>query len=253
MANYYYLVQETFTSANPSLAAGVIALPGVYDANIGTTKTAYLEYNAIKKASVASFATATASVVTATVSGTIAAGNTLSFQLTQDLSALNNNLPDTYSALISYTCKVGDTATTVGNALALMINAMPFEATAVNVTGTVTITASTAHPIMNGAEVQDDGANLAVSTSLGAKAVGQGDDLIAAGIVEAVSGQEYDVYTLYVKTFKPAGLTGDVSERLDVVTLYIGDAAGVTNAYDTTLDTILNGGSTTANYLDVLR
>ena len=135
MANLYNLVRSTWTASNPSLANGIITLPGVYDANLGTTKTVTLDYNGIKKVKFAEGAAATAGVVTVVVSGTLTAGNSLSFSLAQDISALNNNLPDVYNSLIQYTIKTGDTATTVGDAIALMVNNLPFEATAVPVLG----------------------------------------------------------------------------------------------------------------------
>jgi hypothetical protein len=254
MANLYNLVRSTWTASNPSLANGLISLPGVFDANLNTTKTVVLEYNAIKKVKFAEGAAATAGVVTVVVSGTLTAGNSLSFSLAQDISALNNNLPDVYSALIQYTIKTGDTATTVGDAIALMVNNLPFEATAVNTTGTVVITATTANPSIIGAEIQDQGANIALTnTTPGVKAIGAGADLIAAGIPEAVTGQSYDIYVVTYKTFKADGDVDSVSERMDTITLYIDETAGTTSgAYGSGLDTILNGGSTTANYLDVM-
>lgn len=253
MANLYNLVRSTWTASNPSLANGIISLPGVYDANLGTTKTVSLEYNAIKKVKFAEGAPATAGVVTVVVSGTLTAGNSFSFSLAQDISSLNNNLPDIYSSLIQYTIKTGDTATTVGDAIALMVNNMPFEATAVNTTGTVVITATAANPSIIGAEILDQGANIALTnTTPGVKAIGAGADLIAAGISEAVTGQSYDIYVVTYKTFKADGDVDSVSERLDSITLYIDETAGSSSAYGSTLDTIFNGGSTTANYLDVM-
>ena len=254
MANLYNLVRSTWTASNPSLANGIISLPGVYDANLGTTKTVSLEYNAIKKVKFAEGAAATAGVVTVVISSTLTAGNSLSFSLAQDISALNNNLPDIYSSLVQYTIKTGDTATTVGDAIALMVNNLPFEATAVNTTGTVVITATAANPSIIGAEILDQGGNLAVTnTTPGVKAIGAGADLIAAGISEAVTGQSYDIYVVTYKTFKADGDVDSVSERLDTITLYIDETAGTTSgAYGSGLDTILNGGSTTANYLDVM-
>lgn len=254
MANLYNLVRSTFTAANPSLANGLISLPGVFDSNLGTTKTVTLEYNAIKKVKFALGAGATAGVVTVVVSGTLTAGNSLSFSLAQDISALNNNLPDIYSSLIQYTIRTGDTATTVGNAIALMVNNMPFEATAVNTTGSVVITATAANPSIIGAEIQDQGANIVLTnTTPGVKAIGAGADLIAAGIPEAVTGQSYDVYTTTYKTFKSDGDVDNVSERSDTITLYIDKTSGVASGtYESTLSGILNGTSTTANYLDVM-
>lgn len=254
MANLYNLVRSTWTASNPSLANGIITLPGVFDSNLGTTKTVTLEYNAIKKVKFAEGAAATAGVVTVVVSGTLTAGNSLSFSLSQDISSLNNNLPDVYNALIQYTIKTGDTATTVGDAIALMVNNLPFEATAVNTTGTVVITATAANPSIIAAEIQDQGANIAVTnTTPGVKAIGQGADLIAAGIPEAVTGQSYDIYVVTYKTFKPDGDIDSVSERQDTISLYIDETAGTTSgAYGSGLDTILNGASTTANYLDVM-
>jgi hypothetical protein len=198
----FVTVSSVGTASNPSLANGLISLPGVFDANLNTTKTVVLEYNAIKKVKFAEGAAATAGVVTVVVSGTLTAGNSLSFSLSQDISALNNNLPDVYNALIQYTIKTGDTATTVGDAIALMVNNLPFEATAVNTTGTVVITATTANPSIIGAEIQDQGANIALTnTTAGVKAIGAGADLIAAGIPEAVTGQSYDVYVITYKSF----------------------------------------------------
>ena len=254
MANLYNLVRSTWTASNPSLANGIISLPGVYDANLGTTKTVSLEYNAIKKVKFAEGAAATAGVVTVVISSTLTAGNSLSFSLAQDISALNNNLPDIYSSLVQYTIKTGDTVTTVGDAIALMVNNMPFEATAVNTTGTVVITATAANPSIIGAEIQDQGGNLAVTnTTAGVKAIGAGADLIAAGISEAVTGQSYDIYVVTYKTFKADGDVDNVSERLDSITLYIDETSGTTSGgYGSALDTILNGSSTTANYLDVM-
>ena len=254
MANLYNLVRSAWSTTDPSLANGLISLPGVFDANLNTTKTVTLEYNAIKKVKLATGAAATAGVVTVVVSGTLTAGNSLSFSLAQDLSSLNNNLPDVYSALIQYTIKTGDTATTVGDALVAMITKLPFQLTAVNTTGTVVITANTANPSIIGSEIQDQGANITVTnTTAGVKAIGAGADLIAAGIPEAVSGSVYNVYTVTYKTFKSDGDVDSVSERLDTITLYIGSTAGTTSGnYITVLNTILNGGSTTANYLDVL-
>jgi hypothetical protein len=253
MANLTYLVRSTWTASDASLANGVISLPGVYDANSGTTKTVTLDYNGVKKVKFGEGAAATQGVVTAVVSGTLTAGNIFSFQLVQDISSLNNNLPDTYSSLISYTIKSGDTATTVGDAIALMINNLPFEATAANSSGTVTITATAANPSIIGAEVSDQGANLAITnTTAGVKGIGVGADLIALGIAEAVSGQSYDVYNVTFKTFKYTS-ADDVSERSDLITLFIDETAGTTSgAYGTALSTILNGSSTTANYLDVM-
>jgi len=182
MANLYNLVRSTWTASNPSLANGIISLPGVYDANLGTTKTVSLEYNAIKKVKFAEGAAATAGVVT------------------------------------------------------------------------VVITATAANPSIIGAEILDQGGNLAVTnTTPGVKAIGAGADLIAAGISEAVTGQSYDIYVVTYKTFKADGDVDSVSERLDTITLYIDETAGTTSgAYGSGLDTILNGGSTTANYLDVM-
>lgn len=254
MATLNYLVRSTWTTSNPSLAAGVITLPGVYDANLATTKTVTLDYNGIKKVKFSEGAAATQGVVTAVVSSTLTAGNTLSFQLSQDISPLNNNLPDEYSQLITYTIKTGDTATTIGDAIAAIINKLPFEATASNSSGTVTITATAQCPIIIGAEVLDQGGNLAITnTTPGVKGIGQGADLITAGIAEAVSGQSYDVYAITYKTWKPDGDVDNVSERFDVIYLYVDETAGTTSgAYGSGLDTILNGSSTTANYLDVM-
>lgn len=253
MANLTYLVRSTWTASNPSLANGVISLPGVFDANSGTTKTVTLDYNGVKKVKFGEGAAATLGVVTAVVSGTLTAGNIFSFQLVQDISALSNNLPDTYSSLISYTIKSGDTATTVGDVIASMINTLPFEATAANSSGTVTITATAANPSIIGAEISDQGANLAITnTTPGVDGIGVGADLVALGVAEAVSGQSYDVYNVTFKTFKQTS-ADDVSERLDLITLYIDETSGTTSgAYGTALDVIFNGTSTAANYFDVM-
>lgn len=257
MATLNYLVRST-AATDPTISGGLITLPGVYDANLATTKTVTLEYNAIKKVKFAEGAAATQGVVTAVVSSTLTAGNIMSFQLSQDLSALNGNLPDEYSQVISYTIKSGDTATSIGDAIAAAINKLPFEATAVNVTGTVTITATTQCPVILGAEILDQGGNLAITNSTGGvKAIGQGADLLAAGIAEAESGQSYDIYTVTYKTFKADGDVDNVSERLDTIYLYVNETAGSSSgAYGTALSNIFNGTlsalADAVKYLDVM-
>lgn len=248
------LLVRSSAATDPTISGGKITLPLVYDSNLGTTRTVVIDYNAIKSVRFGEGATATAGVVTPVVSGSLTAGNTFSFSLSQDISPLNNNLPDEYSQVFTYTIRTGDTATSIGNAIAAWVNNLPFEATASNSSGTVTITATSQCPVIVGAELFDQGANLVVTnTTAGVKAIGQGADLLAAGISEAVSGQSYDVYTITYKTFKPQGSVDNVSERLDTIVLYVDETAGSTSgAYGTALNTILNGSGTTAAYLDVM-
>lgn len=253
MSSQTLLVRST-AATDPTISGGRITLPLVYDSNLGTTRTVVLDYNAIKSVRFGEGAAATAGVVTPVVSGTLTAGNTFAFTLSQDISGLNNNMPDEYAQTFTYTVRAGDTATSIAQAIVAWVNNLPFEATASNSSGTVTITATTANPVILGAELFDTGGNLAVTnTTAGVKAIGQGADLIAAGITEAVTGQSYDVYTITYKVFKPQGSVDNVSERLDTITLYVDETAGSTSgAYGTALNTILNGSGTTAAYLDVM-
>lgn len=248
------LLVRSSAATDPTISGGKITIPLVYDANIGTTRTVVLDYNAIKSVRFAEGAAATQGVVTVTVGGSLTAGNSFSFTLSQDISPLNNNLQDEYAQVFNYTIKTGDTATTVGAAIAAWVNNLPFEATASNSTGTVTITATAKCPVIVAAELVDQGANLTVAnTTPGVRAIGQGADLLEAGIVEAVSGQSYDVYTIIHKVFKPQGSVDNVSERLDTITLYVDETAGSTSGtYGSTLSSLFNGGGTTAAYLDVM-
>jgi len=251
MSSKNLLVRST-AATDPTISGGKITLPLIFDPNTGTTRTEVLEYDAIKSVRFGEGAAATQGVVTVTVSGTITAGNQFSFTLSQDISALNNNLPDEYAQTFVYTCRAGDTATSIAQAIVAWVNNLPFEATASNSGGVVTITATAANPVIVAAELFDQGANLAVAnTTAGVKAVGQGTDLLAAGLTEAVAGQSYDVYTIVYKVFKPHGSVDNVSERLDTITLYVDETAGSTSgAYGSALNTILNGSGTTASYLD---
>jgi len=248
------LVVRSTASTDPTISGGRISLPGVYDANLGATRTVTLEYNAIKSVRFGEGAAATQGVVTPVVSGTLTPGNSFSFQLSQDIRALGGTLGDEYTQAFVYTIKTGDTATTVAQAIVAWVNSLPFEATASNSSGTVTITATAQCPVIIGQELYDQGGNIAITnTTAGVPAVGQGADLLAAGIAEAVTGQSYDVYTVLYKTFKQHGSVDNVSERLDTIVIYVDETAGSTSgAYGTALSTLFNGGGTTASYLDVM-
>jgi hypothetical protein len=262
MSSQNLVVRSTATT-DPTISGGRITLPGVFDANLNATKTVTLEYNAIKSVRFAEGAAATQGVVTPVVSGSITAGNIFSFQLVQDISALTGSLGDEYSQVFTYTLRTGDTATSVAQAIVAWVNSLPFEATATNSGGTVTITATAQCPVIIGAELVDQGGNLAVTnTTGGVRAIGQGADMLAAGIAEAVTGQSYDVYTITYKTFKQHGSVDNVSERLDTIVLYVDETAGSTSgAYSSALGGttgIFNGTSAStvaelgARYLDVM-
>lgn len=176
-------------SSVPTIANGNLNIVGLF----GGGKSAF-DYKFIEKGSFAvAYAAGTAQVSTVTVSGTLTAGNTFSFSLAQDLSNLNNNLPDEYSQIISYTFKAGDTVTTVAAALAVMVNTLPFEIVATSLAGVLTLTATLPYSVFAIAEVLDQGANIVVATGTpGAAKTGKtGVELIAQEITGAVSGTNY--------------------------------------------------------------
>lgn len=173
----------------PTIANGDLNIVGLY----GGGKSSF-DYKFIEKGSYAQvYSAGTAQVSTVTVSGTLTAGNTISFSLAQDLSDLNNNLPDEYSQIISYTFKAGDTVTSVAAAIAVMVNTLPFEIVATSAAGVVTLTATLPYAVFAIAEVLDQGANMAVATTTPgvAKTGATGDELIAQQITGAVSGTNY--------------------------------------------------------------
>ena len=176
-------------SSVPTIAIGNLNIVGLF----GGGKSAF-DYKFIEKGSFAVvYAAGTAQVSTVTVSGTLTAGNTFSFSLAQDLSNLNNNLPDEYSQIISYTFKAGDTVTTVAAALAVMVNTLPFEIVATSLAGVLTLTATLPYSVFAIAEVLDQGANIVIATGTAgvAKTGKTGNELIAQEITGAVSGTNY--------------------------------------------------------------
>lgn len=176
-------------SSVPTIANGNLSIVGLF----GGGKSNF-DYKFIEKGSYAqAYAAGTAQVSTATISGTLTAGNTVSFSLAQDLSNLNNNLPDEYSQIISYTFKAGDTATSVAAAIAVMVNTLPFEIVATSAAGVVTLTATLPYAVFAIAEVLDQGGNLAIATTTaGVAKVGKtGAELIAQEVTGAVDGTNY--------------------------------------------------------------
>jgi len=176
-------------SQTPTIAKGDLSIVGLYGGGKST-----FDYKSIEKGSYAlAYAAGTAQVSTATISGTLTVDNTISFALAQDISGLNNNLPDEYSQIISYTFKAGDTATSVAAAIAVMVNQLPFEIVATSAAGVVTLTATLPYSTFAIAEVLDQGANLAVATTTtGVTKTGKtGDELIAQEVTGAVSGVNY--------------------------------------------------------------
>jgi len=192
MANYF-IVQ---TASVPTVANGKLSIDKVYGGDVVS-----LDYKFISAGSTSAYSAGTAQISTATISGTITAGNVISFQLVQDMSAKNNNLADEYSALITHVCAAGDTVTTIAASIAAQVNALPFEITATSALGVATLTAVQPFNIFALAEVKDDGANLALATGTpGVAATGvKGTELVEREIPGAVSGTNYGVASVTYK------------------------------------------------------
>ena len=176
-------------SSTPTIANGNLSVIGLYNGGKVT-----FDYKFIEKGSTAvAYSAGTAQVSTVTVSGTLTAGNTFSFSLAQDLSKLNNNLPDEYSQIISYGIKSGDTVTSIAATLATMVNNLPFEIVATSAAGVLTLTATLPYATFAISEVLDQGANIVVATgTAGVAPTGKkGDELIAMEVSGAVSGTNY--------------------------------------------------------------
>lgn len=139
----------------------------------------------------------------------------------------------------------GATATTICNAFRSMINASSeFQITASGTT-TLVLTADAGYSQFKTTAVTS---NLAlVNTTAGVYPKGQGADLIAAGIEDAVSGQAYDAITFeYLEALAPA--MGDERRRVVVShTVYMdndsGDYATVTTGFKAVLTDKLDLGA----------
>ena len=219
MKNYIVQAGATLTGA---LADGKLKVSGVYGGPIE------FDYNGIKKASLAAYSAGSAQVSTATISGTLTAGNVVSFQLSQDLGEKNDALPDVLSQVISHTISSTDTVTTVATSIKNAVNQLPFEIVATNLAGVITLTATSPFNVFSISEVKDDGANLAISTVAGSANLGiTGANLVGLGVTGAVSGSNYDVLEMVYEDIR----TGDsiVYAGTDLVKIYIESTVATTS------------------------
>ena len=108
MKNYIVQSGTTLTGA---LADGVLEIGGVYGGDIE------LNYNGIKKANLAAYSAGTAQISTVTISGSLTAGDVISFQLVQDLGDKNDALTDVITQIVAHTVTSTDTVTTIATSL----------------------------------------------------------------------------------------------------------------------------------------
>lgn len=186
-----FIVQSGATLTG-TMSNGVLTIAGVYGGPID------LNYNGIKKAAFAAYSAGTPQVSTVTISGSLTAGDVVSFQLVQDLGAKNDALTDVLTQVIAHTITGSDTVTTVAASLKDQVNALPFEIVATSALGVLTLTATAPYNVFSIAEIKDDGANQAIApTTPGVAGTGAtGADLVAYGIEGAVSGSNYDILDL---------------------------------------------------------
>ena len=217
-----YIVQSGATLTG-TLADGVLQVGGVYGGDIE------LNYNGIKKASLAAYSAGTAQVSTVTISGSLTAGDVISFQLVQDLGEKNDALTDVISQVIAHTVSSVDTVTTIATSLKDAVNNLPFEIVATSAAGVVTLTATSPYNVFSIAEVKDDGANQAIATGTpGVAGAGiKGADLVAFKIEGAVSGSNYDILEMAYEEVR----TGDsiIYGGTDLVKVYIESTVSTTD------------------------
>jgi len=217
-----YIVQSGATLTG-TLADGVLQVGGVYGGDIE------LNYNGIKKAYLAAYSAGTAQVSTVTISGSLTAGDVISFQLVQDLGEKNDALTDVISQVVAHTVSSVDTVTTIATSLKDAVNNLPFEIVATSAAGVVTLTATSPYNVFSIAEVKDDGANQAIATGTpGVAGAGiKGADLVALGIEGAVSGSNYDILEMAYEDIR----TGDsiVYAGTDLVKIYIESTVATTS------------------------
>jgi len=217
-----FIVQSGATLTG-GLSDGVLTIAGVYGGDVK------LNYNGIKKASLAAYSAGTAQVSTVTISGTLTAGNVVSFQLVQDLGGKNDALTDVLSQIVSHTITGADTVTTVAASLKNQVNALPFEIVATNSSGVLTLTATAPYTIFSIAEVKDDGGNQAIATgTAGVAPVGvTGADLVAFDITGAVAGSNYDILEMAYEDVRTADSI--IYGGTDVIKFYIESTVSTTD------------------------
>jgi len=220
MKNFIVQSGATLTGA---LSDGVLTIAGVYGGPIE------LNYNGIKKASLVAYSAGTAQVSTSTISGTLTAGNVVSFQLVQDLGGKNDALTDVLSQVISHTITATDTVTTVAASLKNQVNALPFEIVATNSSGVLTLTATLPYAVFSIAEVKDDGGNQVIATGTAgvAPAGVTGADLVAYEITGAVAGSNYDILEMAYEDVRTADSI--IYGGTDVIKMYIESTVSTTD------------------------
>lgn len=224
MKNFIVQSGATLTGA---LSDGVLTIAGVYGGDVK------LNYNGIKKASLAAYSAGTAQVSLVTISGTLTAGNVVSFQLVQDLGGKNDALTDVLSQIVSHTITATDTVTTVAASLKNQVNALPFEIVATNSSGVLTLTATAPYTVFSIAEVKDDGGNQAIATTGAGTTAGvaptgvTGADLVAFEITGAVAGSNYDILEMAYEEVRTADSI--IYGGTDVVKFYIESSVSTTD------------------------
>ena len=220
MRNYIVKSGATLTGA---LSDGVLTIAGIDGGDVE------FDFNGIKKADLAAYSAGTAQVSTVTISGSLTAGDVISFQLVQDLGEKNDALTDVISQVVAHTVSSVDTVTTIATSLKDAVNNLPFEIVATSAAGVVTLTATSPYNVFSIAEVKDDGANQAIATTTpGVAAAGiKGADLVAFNIEGAVSGSNYDILEMAYEEVR----AGDsiIYGGTDLVKVYIESTVSTTD------------------------
>jgi hypothetical protein len=224
MKNYIVQTGATLTGA---LNDGVLTIGGTAGGDVK------LLWTNIKKAEYVAYGAGTAQVSTVTVSGTLTAGNVISLQLSQDMSKGNLVGPREKVCIITHVINATDTVTSVAQSIVAQVNNHVLEVVASNASGVVTLTATLPYAIFSVNEVQDPGANVAITLTGGSNVTGvkpsgfTGAELVASEIVNASASANYGIFR-FIYSF-PKNDDKIVAETSEVVNLYVASTVSATD------------------------
>jgi len=224
MKNYIVQTGATLTG---TLSDSVLTIGGTAGGDVK------LLWNNIKKAEYVAYGAGTAQVSTVTVSSTLTAGNVISLQVSQDMSKGNMVGPREKVCIISHIISATDTVTSIAQSIVAQVNNHPIEVVATNASGVVTLTATLPYAIFSVNEVQDPGANVAITLTGGSNVTGvkpsgfTGAELVASEIVNASASANYSIFR-FIYSF-PKNDDKIVAETSEVVNLYVASTVSVTD------------------------
>ena len=241
MKNYIVKSGATLTGA---MADGVLNIAGTFGSDVK------LLWSNIKKAEYVAYGAGTAQVSTATVSGTLTAGNIISLQISQDMTKANTVGPREKVCIVTHVINATDTVTSIAESIVAQVNNHPIEVVATNSAGVVTLTATLPYAIFNVSEVKDQGANVALATSTaGVKPTGfTGAELVAMEIPGAAASSNYGIFKFIYATPKVDDKI--VAEHSEVLNLYVESTVSVTDLSNTLKCLDIANLSTSDTYTD---